>query len=216
MSSNERCWGEHFAQWDECEGLQAGIRRQRIMGRLCCDSCIAATALTDSLTGLSNRHHMAGAFEELKSSNQPFGALTFDLENFKNVNDSFGHEKGDQIIKQTAEFLRESVRENDTVCIGRRGGDEFAILLKLISRDGSLLEQPSSQLEKIGSRIKESYETFLPVATHNKLLGVGKGERLGIKYGYALWVEGMDIEELLAKADAKGTFVKEPSKPSEL
>lgn len=207
--SFEQCWGQYYARWESCVGNEMEGRRQRIMGRYCCDACIATTALNDELTGLPNRYRMLGAFEEFKQSGQPFGAIALDLEHFKTVNDRLGHEKGDEILRSTAEFLKDSVRQNDNVFIGRRGGDEFALFIKLISRQGNNLKNPDGQLNKIAERIRSSYLEFDPIREYNSDPKTSDKKALGIKFGTAVWEEDMDIEALLAKADAKGNALSQ-------
>ncbi len=90
----------------------------------------------DPLTGLTNRHKFSELLvEEIAgiSRNSSTSALLFvDLDQFKYVNDTLGHVAGDQILKQAAERLKNSVRKNDVV--SRFGGDEFTILLTRVTR----------------------------------------------------------------------------------
>ena len=89
-------------------------------------------ANTDSLTELPNRralkHKMAEALEEAKNHNIKIAIAMVDLDNFKNVNDTIGHEYGDQVLLNISERWREIMTENDFMA--RLGGDEFAILVK--------------------------------------------------------------------------------------
>lgn len=90
----------------------------------------AHRALHDALTGLPNRHSMHVNLDEALSrarrSGQPFSLLFIDLNDFKPVNDRFGHRVGDQVLIELAGRLRETVREVDLVA--RLGGDEFVVL----------------------------------------------------------------------------------------
>ncbi len=85
----------------------------------------------DALTGLANRHLLYARFEEMlvqaRSFTQSFSVVLLDMNDFKTVNDRFGHEIGDELLKCVAERLRGSVQAHDTV--SRLGGDEFALLL---------------------------------------------------------------------------------------
>ncbi len=87
-------------------------------------------ATHDSLTGLPNRTLLADRFEcaigSTKRSGKPMLICMLDLDGFKQVNDSFGHETGDQLIVQVARRLEKLIRSADTVC--RMGGDEFVLL----------------------------------------------------------------------------------------
>ena len=88
-------------------------------------------AKTDPLTGLINRKaFLAVADYEKKRfvrSKKAFSIIMCDIDHFKSINDSLGHDAGDYVLVQVAELLKKSVREQDTVC--RWGGEEFIILL---------------------------------------------------------------------------------------
>ncbi len=88
-------------------------------------------ARQDTLTGLANRRafYELGEIEAERSRrySRPFTALFIDLDNFKTVNDSKGHDEGDRLLKTVAEVLHSRLRATD-IC-GRLGGDEFAVLL---------------------------------------------------------------------------------------
>ncbi len=91
---------------------------------------LQALALTDALTGLPNRHWVNQHLPELIRENPEgkyFATLFIDLDNFKSINDSFGHQAGDDYLKDIGEALRASVRQHDHVA--RLGGDEFMVLL---------------------------------------------------------------------------------------
>jgi diguanylate cyclase (GGDEF)-like protein len=90
-----------------------------------------ALAMTDSLTQLPNRHWMNQQLPEIirqaSATNQKFGVMFIDLDNFKNVNDTLGHQEGERCLIDIAQALRESIRKEDHVI--RLGGDEFMVLL---------------------------------------------------------------------------------------
>jgi len=92
---------------------------------------LAILSQTDGLTKLFNRSHWQSCFEAeykrwLRSGN-PSCLVMLDIDKFKNINDSYGHTVGDEVIKHIASEIRSHVRETD--CSGRYGGEEFAILL---------------------------------------------------------------------------------------
>lgn len=93
---------------------------------------ITALATTDSLTGLPNRRGfelLAGqALQEARRDRKPLAALMLDLDHFKLLNDTYGHQAGDQVLQGFAQNLREGLRQSDIIC--RWGGEEFIILLK--------------------------------------------------------------------------------------
>ena len=88
----------------------------------------------DALTALPNRLYfkdqLARRYAQAQREPQPFALLFIDLDNFKSINDSLGHAAGDEVLRQTAERLKQCVRETDTVT--RLGGDEFTIILSQI------------------------------------------------------------------------------------
>ncbi|MDY0212363.1 MAG: sensor domain-containing diguanylate cyclase [Desulfuromonadaceae bacterium] len=114
-------------------------------------------AHTDSLTGIANRLHFTAlvrkALKEPKAGT--FGILVFDLNNFKPVNDSYGHAFGDKLLIKVAQRLSGSLRECDTTC--RWGGDEFVIflpgatettILQLLKRAETVFAEPFMISEK--------------------------------------------------------------------
>ena len=85
----------------------------------------------DDLTGLYNRRYLLlEAIKKLKSAEQkgmPLSMVFIDLDHFKNVNDTYGHARGDVVLREFGEFLKRELRQNDTVY--RYGGDEFICIL---------------------------------------------------------------------------------------
>jgi len=88
-------------------------------------------AITDALTGLYNRRRfqdvLTGEFERTKRYKTPFTLIMLDIDHFKKVNDDFGHNTGDSVLKKVAKLILRSVREIDTAA--RFGGEEFMIVL---------------------------------------------------------------------------------------
>jgi diguanylate cyclase (GGDEF)-like protein/PAS domain S-box-containing protein len=89
-------------------------------------------ALKDALTGIYNRHGFENQLVELlydqKQKENPFCIALIDADHFKNVNDTYGHDVGDLVLKQLAKTLKAQLRETDLIC--RYGGEEFVVLLK--------------------------------------------------------------------------------------
>jgi diguanylate cyclase (GGDEF)-like protein len=106
-----------------------------------------AHARTDELTGVANRRHFFERAEaELRRSHRyqhPLTAVFIDLDNFKVVNDRFGHEAGDALLQAVGRTLRRHLRETDIV--GRLGGDEFVVLMP---------ETPAPEAEKVLEKLR--------------------------------------------------------------
>ena len=94
-------------------------------------------ALHDPLTGLPNRSLVLDRAEQMLARSRrqdlPVTALLMDIDGFKQLNDRFGHEAGDEVLRQVAARLKTVLRENDTV--GRLGGDEFVMLVDTVGLD---------------------------------------------------------------------------------
>jgi two-component system cell cycle response regulator len=112
---------------------------------------------TDGLTGLDNRRHLNERIEEMfqqaERLNEPFSLVMCDLDKFKSVNDTYGHQAGDEVLKQLARILKEEAREIDRV--GRYGGEEFMLLLR-----GTVLDAAVTFAERVRKRIEGHTFTF--------------------------------------------------------
>ncbi len=98
-------------------------------------------ALTDALTGLPNRRHALKAFEQLwqesSQANTPLCCMMIDADYFKQINDTYGHDAGDEVLRQLSHTLKHSVRNDDITA--RLGGDEFLIICPDTDLKGGLL-----------------------------------------------------------------------------
>ena len=101
---------------------------------------IQRQAITDELTGLFNHRHfqevMANEVERARRFDQELGLVMFDIDDFKQVNDTYGHLQGDRVLKAVAQVLRESSREVDEPA--RYGGEEMAVALPQTGPAGGL------------------------------------------------------------------------------
>ena len=109
-------------------------------------------AHTDSLTQLWNHGYFQYSLEEMlstaKAGERPLSLLLIDIDNFKQYNDQYGHQKGDEILRSISYILREQSRKMDLVC--RYGGEEFAIILPDTNRQdaGHIAERLRDAVEK--------------------------------------------------------------------
>ena len=121
----------------------------------------------DQLTGLVNRHymqsHIINAFNRARRYKHKVALLFIDLDNFKTINDTLGHDIGDEVLKQTANRIRSVLRESDTPA--RSGGDEFTILLEGLEQ-AHHVEIVASKLVSIFNKplLVESREIYTTVS----------------------------------------------------
>jgi diguanylate cyclase (GGDEF)-like protein len=134
-------------------------------------------ALHDALTGLPNRALIMDRIEQLLTRNRrnstTGAALYIDLDDFKNVNDTLGHEAGDRLLMAVAARLTSALRDADT--IGRMGGDEFVVLI-----DGAPLKvTPQLVAERLLDVMRQPFDlddTSMPLAV-NTSIGIAIGDR---------------------------------------
>jgi diguanylate cyclase (GGDEF)-like protein len=112
---------------------QAAVRQTKMKLSECLERIIVLEqlAITDELTGILNPRGFLSEFQRTLSSASRYGEqgvlVYIDLDDFKPINDIYGHAAGDEVLRQVASILLESVRDTDVVA--RLGGDEFAVLL---------------------------------------------------------------------------------------
>ena len=132
-----------------------------ITERKAAEEQIHALAFFDSLTGLPNRRLLLNRLElalvAAQRHQRHSGLLFIDLDNFKTLNDTHGHNKGDLLLQQVAERLCTCVREGDTV--SRLGGDEFVVMLNNLDEDALLAaNQAEAVADKILLHLDHTYE----------------------------------------------------------
>jgi diguanylate cyclase (GGDEF)-like protein/PAS domain S-box-containing protein len=153
------------------------------------ESKLIHDALHDPLTGLANRvllrDHLERALARMGRGPGRVALLFVDLDDFKQVNDSFGHAAGDQILCRVAERLEASIRGEDVV--GRQSGDEFAVLLGRVMDEG----EAAATAERILGELRR------PIGLGGAAIFVGGS--IGVAVADA---PGTTAEELLIQADA--------------
>lgn len=117
---------------------------------------LRAQAMTDPLTGVFNRRYLqAQATIEMsraRRQNHPIALITIDIDHFKHINDEYGHDIGDEILKNFTQIVSDLLRQEDLLC--RVGGEEFAVLLP-----NTAIEQAQQVAERIRASIEEATTT---------------------------------------------------------
>jgi|GEM_PF-131906 len=153
---------------DESNDLKSAARLAGIvMERDHAQKRIRQLAYTDELTGLASRAHFYQNLEELikvyDQHQSRFGLLYIDLDDFKSVNDSLGHDVGDLLLKAIAKRLKNVSRDIDFVT--RLSGDEFSILVKDVNDDYAAAHVAQTCLEMISEPIELSGRKFTPACS---------------------------------------------------
>ncbi|NJO37300.1 MAG: EAL domain-containing protein, partial [Rhizobiales bacterium] len=173
-----------------------------ITARLEAQNKASYLALHDPLTDLPNRTLFAERLEHavamVKRHGGSVAVLCLDLDHFKEVNDTLGHDTGDRLLKTVSARLQESLRQTDT--IARLGGDEFAII-----QIGA--EQPASA-ERLSRRLLALFNQPTRIGDHDTFVGLSIGIALGPTDGEnpLQLLKNADIALYRAKADGRGAF----------
>lgn len=153
--------------------ISEDVNRQKLLTHL---------ATRDQLTGILNRHALMQSFEQLITQAERYGStfsiILFDLDNFKKVNDTYGHNVGDEVLRRVAKEVKKSLRRSDI--FGRWGGEEFLILLPMTP-------DPYPAAEKIRQLIEECQFC--------------KKVKVTLSAGTATYRKGDSINSIVARAD---------------
>jgi diguanylate cyclase (GGDEF)-like protein/PAS domain S-box-containing protein len=188
--------GSNLTNDPAVQGLALNFRD--ITERKALEEQLRQLAFHDSLTMLANRglfrDRVQHALTLANRGRQQLAVMFVDLDNFKNVNDSLGHDTGDRLLQAVAQRLVKSTRFSDTVA--RLGGDEFAILLEAISTQMEVEHLAASLIEKLD-------QPFVLSATE---------VRISASIGVAFSTQEASAEALLSKADTAMYFAKAAGK----
>jgi len=151
-------------------------------------------AVTDALTGLHNRRYMAGQLQAFvqraNHGGDPVAVLVMDIDHFKAVNDGFGHDAGDEVLREFAVRLATNVRAVDLPC--RQGGEEFVVVM------------PDTSLEdahRIADRIRRDIG-----AAPFRVMGGQEHITVTVSIGVAVSLGGEDTPDLLLKRADEGVY----------
>lgn len=147
-------------------------------------------AVTDGLTGLHNRRyldsHLATLTERARARRRPLSLMITDIDRFKSINDTYGHDAGDDVLREFASRLRQNVRGIDLAC--RMGGEEFVVVMP--DTEGAVAGKVA---ERIRAQIaREPFAIGRDGRTIDVTVSVGVS---------ALRIEGDSVEDLLKRAD---------------
>lgn len=150
-------------------------------------SGLQTLATTDALTGLANRHGfkllLTQAMRRAERSHLPLNAILFDLDHFKHINDTHGHQAGDLALQAVAQVLRQHLRQSDAVA--RWGGEEFLVLLENTDAD---------QAAKVADTLRQAL-------TQHSLQHDGQAVVLSASFGVAQWHEAENSDDWLNRVD---------------
>lgn len=153
-------------------------RREKVEERL------TLLSTTDPLTGCANRNKMnellSQHHRDFTDNGKTFGLIMFDADQFKRVNDEYGHEVGDRVLKRLVDTANESIRQGDV--LSRWGGEEFLVLLPNLNYHGAI---------HTAERIRNAFESIL-------LPPVG---RVTASFGAAIPRQGETVQALLVRLD---------------
>ena len=149
-------------------------------------------AVTDQLTGLYNRRylasHLSAMYDRAFWTGQPLSVMVLDLDHFKSINDTYGHDAGDTVLQEFAELLKGSVRAIDLAC--RYGGEEFLVAMPDTDKKYAAI---------VAERLRER------VAEKTILVNGGKDEiQVTVSIGIASTEEGGEedtSQKLIKRAD---------------
>lgn len=176
-NNNEEIIGavEIFSEVKDGSNLQNDILR------------LQTEASQDALTAVPNRKYLNALIEsklrEYKVTGVPFGINFIDIDNFKNINDTYGHNIGDEILKLLVQTIKSNLRKNDV--IGRLGGEEFVVIFSDVNNQG---------LEIASNKIRRLVET-------SSLRLVDMELKITISVGATLVSENDTVKSILERSD---------------
>jgi diguanylate cyclase (GGDEF)-like protein len=188
-----RCTGKVVARNPQGMALRAIGTNQDITARKNSEALIVNAAHHDWLTGLPNRFsltsHLAEALHRAQRQERLVAVCMIDLDDFKPVNDTWGHEAGDQLLKELAQRLQRLLRKTDFVA--RLGGDEFVVVMEDLPPEDAL-----PQLETALQRLHQAVESPFR-------LGGEMEAEVGMTVGLSLFPhDGVEPDALMRQADA--------------
>jgi diguanylate cyclase (GGDEF)-like protein len=177
----------HVLKQNDLKRRHLELERQRLIGEL------QTMAETDPLTGLLNRRAFESRarvlLDDQRGSDPVVALMMLDIDHFKRVNDSYGHESGDKALVTLAALCRETVRADDIVA--RFGGEEFVILLRV---------QAQEQARALADQLRQHLHKEQITSTDGQVFGFTAS--FGIAFAQRKQGDTVDVQALLREADA--------------
>jgi diguanylate cyclase len=155
-------------------------------------------ATIDGLSGLFNRRYLTEQIQQelarFRRTGHPFSVIVADVDNFKSINDTYGHQIGDHVITEVGQALRASVRTQDRVA--RWGGEEFLVFLP---------ETITNEAETVARRVQDHLQRCT-------VAGLPAEHHIQMTFGVAEYAQGKNLDGLLAEADRALYFGKKAGK----
>jgi diguanylate cyclase (GGDEF)-like protein len=153
------------------------------------EKAVRELAVHDALTGLYNRHYLSDRLKaeinRAQHGNHQIAFLLMDIDHFKHVNDTFGHQSGDLILKQVGKIITSNTRQSDIAC--RYGGEEFMLVMSKID------------LPEVLERAEYFRKTIEDISAETD----GREIRITVSIGVAIYpLHGADQDQILSCADA--------------
>lgn len=177
----------------ELQELRKGLERE-LESKTRLAEAATTKSLTDALTGLRNRDYLHMKIKELLEEGQSGALCMIDLDNFKKINDTYGHIVGDKTLQLFADVLRKHVRAGDIAC--RLAGDEFVVYYNGIT-----------SREVLAKKAEGIIRVFA-----EKMGAIGYAGIVSVSIGIVIGEAGDEFQELYSKADKSLYFVKNNGK----
>jgi len=160
---------------------------------------LKSQAITDTLTGLNNRSLLQSSLENAISqshrSNTPMAILILDIDNFKMINDQFGHDVGDKVLRESGSLLAKSFRSSDTVF--RIGGEEFLVLIYNTDKANAFI---------VAEEFRQEYEQLSLIDGHTVTISIGVSS-LQSDMNWEQWMKQSDKNMYFAKNKGRNQVI---------
>ncbi len=165
-------------------------------------------ALFDALTGLPNRRHamawLSKVWTESSRTHEPLSCMMIDADGFKQINDHYGHDAGDEVLKHLAHQLRDHVRTDDVVC--RLGGDEFLVICSDTALDGGLKVAHKMRAAIADLRVRVTGDGIWPGS-----ISVGVAQKTPVMHTLEDLVRAADLGLYQAKRNGRNRVESAPA-----